>query len=273
MDINWTAVAAVATAFSAMATAIAAGFTASMAHRTRQAVDQTKDLISAAQTQAAAGKTQADAAKEQVVLAEAQVHAAEAAMVAMHTPVLAPSFLGGLAEERSLGKGAALSVTLQGGEILDLRFQSLDVSGHVQSRVRFDRRRPELVFICCLRNVGLGPAVVEEAQLLVTQRNRHLLTMQGLADNAPVINDRVLVSFRSREARKMRQHEYAVFVTALQVASSRVVLSLRYRSPASRELRSTTASYRLSSIGPDPFDFVGALLVESFGTAGIGHSA
>ena len=270
VDVNWTAVAAVATAFSALATATAAAFTASMAHRTRQAVDQTKDLISAAKTQATAGMTQAEEAKKQVVLAQAQVQATEAAMVAMHTPVLAPSFFGGLSKERSLG---ALSATLPGGEILDLRFSSLDVSGHVQSCVRSERRRHDLAFICCLRNVGLGPAVVEGAQLLIAQRKHNLFTMPGHADNAPIINDRVLVSFRLREARKMRLSEYEEFVAGLAGADSRISLSLRYRSPSSGELGSTTASYRCSIISSDPFDVVGALSVESFETAGTRPSA
>ncbi|HEY6277753.1 MAG TPA: hypothetical protein VIX86_15630 [Streptosporangiaceae bacterium] len=243
-----------------------------MAGKTKQAVAETRDLISAAQTQATALQTQAQAANKQVELAQAQVKATEAAMVAMHTPVLAPSFLGGLAEERSLG-GAALSATLRGGDVLDLRFASIDVTGHVQSFIRLERRRPELVFVCCLRNVGLGPAVVEQARLLITQGNRELLAIDGLADNAPVVNDRVLVTFRSRDGRKMRQSEFVAFVAALADAGSRAGLSLQYRSPSSRELRSTTVSYRVSADGSDPFNVVGALLVESFETAGMTNPA
>lgn len=273
MDVNWVAVGAVATAVSAAATAAAAAFTARMAGKTKKAVEQTGDLIDAAQTQAAAGKTQAEAAKKQVELAQAQVKATEAAMVAMHTPVLAPSFLGGLAEERSLGTNASPSVTLRGGEVVDLRSWSLDVTGHVQSRIRGVRRQPELVFVCCLRNVGLGPAEVEKAQLLISLRNRNLLTVQGLADNAPVINDRVLVSFRSRDGRKMRQSDFVTFVESLTSPGSTIILSLHYRSPSSRERRSTNVTYRFSAYKDDPFDLVGALLVESFETVATANPA
>jgi hypothetical protein len=273
MAINWVEVSAVATAFGALATASAAAFTANMARRTRQAVEQTKGLVLAAEDQAGAMKTQAEAAKDQVRFAEAQVRVTEAqvrvteaSMIAMSSPVLAPAFFGGLAEERSLGQGA-LSVTLRGGEILDLRFTAIDTPGYVQSRVRFEQRRPDLAFVFCLRNDGLGPALIETARLIVTPRNGSRLTVAGFADNTPATGKRVLVAFRSRDGLKMSRPEHINFVDSLPSASTRIELFVQYQALATKQLRSTNVKYRYKPYIPiNPFDLVGALVVESFRT-------
>jgi hypothetical protein len=272
MVVNWMAVAAVATAAGAAATAGAAAFTANMASKTRQAVQQTKELIGAANAQADASSRQADAAQRQVEYMAAQVQATERAMIAQHTPVLAPAFFGGLAEERSLGRNENASFTLTNGEIFDLRFSALDTPGHVQSRVRYERRRPDLSFIFCLRNVGVGPGVIEDAKMKVIQRNKDLLTVNGFVDDVPAVNRRVLATFRSRDGRKMSQSEHVALVHTLQGTSGRVELSLRYRSPSSMQRRLTTVTYRFRDIGPDPFDLVGALVVLSVNTFDVASS-
>jgi len=265
MAVNWIEVGSIATAISALATSAAAAFTANMARRTRQAVQQTKHLIDAANTQAHASTTQADAAQKQVALAEDQVRATQIAMVAMHTPVLAPAFLGGLAELRSLGSGG-LSVTLPGGEIVDLRFDSIDASGHVQSLIRRDRQRPELVFVFCLRNVGLGPAVVEDARLLISQKDQIVLDVKGLADDVPAVDKRVLISFRSAEVRRLAQARHVALVRALASPATQIIMSITYKSPSSKQRRLTIASYKYKITSSDPFDLVGTMLMGSFET-------
>jgi hypothetical protein len=267
MGINWTAFAALATGASAVATSLAAIFTARMAGKTKQSVEQTKELVTAARTQADASKTQADAAEVQVDLARDQVRVTEVAMLAMYTPVLAPSFFGGIEEERGLDPDG-IYVTLAGGEGMVFRFRSVDVSGHVQSRVRYDDRHPDVVFTFCFRNVGVGPAVIENARLLISGGRRNLLNTTGFADlNVPIVDRRVMVSFRSgAKGSKLSQGGHMALVEGIDKADCRITVSLNYRSPSSNERRATAVTYRYRSASSTPFDVLGAMLVESFET-------
>jgi hypothetical protein len=93
----------------------------------------------------------------------------------------------------------------------------------------------ELGLIVALRNVGLGPAVIENAELVV-ERGRARRPLLGLIiTSVPVVDEKFFVTFRMPANR--------TFLPALRDSQTKLTLTVRYHPPSAAEHQWTTVVY------------------------------
>ena len=256
---DWTAVAAAATAvaagftgFMAFRTKSLASETKKMAQQTRNMADQTKivadaatsalqqdqELLRITRQQAAAVMEQASAARQQVELMNDQVRVAQQSLLASSTPIMSPCDITERDElpppdyhsiERTIYGPDSLKVILPGNISMDI-----EKTAYPGRWAVVGPHGDELAVIVALRNVGLGPAILESADLAI-QRNASHLNLTGLATGVPAVGEKAYVTFRTRATGRA--------LTLMRHTDTKAALTVKYRSPAAAEPRWTTVTY------------------------------
>jgi hypothetical protein len=252
---DWMAVGAVMTGIGAAATAVAAGYTAWMAHRTNQLAVKTNDVANETKRVADAAldalaqdsqlleisNRQAESAVRQAGFAESQLELARRSLIAASTPLLAPCPIvessempppvepGSSSLRQSLLGEEGVSVVLPKSARLVIR--KTNYPGRWE---RLPSDSNELAVIVALRNVGLGPAVVESAEL-VMERRRFRRTLQGLTAGVPAVGERLYVTFR--------MPANSTYLAAMRDTQTGLTLTVRYRPPSATERHWTRVSY------------------------------
>lgn len=252
---DWLAVGAIMTGVGALATAVAAAFTAWMAHRTSEMASKTNDVAIETKRLADAANTalqqdtdllkvardQAGSAATQAQFAQSQLELARQSLIAASTPLLAPCPIvepsempppkepGYSSVQQSLLGEEGIPVVLPNSTKLVIR--KTDYPGRWEL-LRGDNA--ELGLIVALRNIGLGPAVIESAELML-ERGRVHRSLQGLTASVPAVGERFYVTFRMPASR--------TYLPAFRDGQTRLTLTVRYRPPSAAERRWTAVSY------------------------------
>jgi hypothetical protein len=189
-------------------------------------------------------RVQAASAAMQAQFAERQLELARRSLIAASTPLLIPCPIvdsdlmpptpipGYTSMERSLMGEEGVAVVLPNETKLVIK--KTDYPGRWE-RLPGDSDIAELGLIVAFRNVGLGPAVIDDADLAV-ERGRAHRPLRGLSTSSvPVVGEKFFVTFRIPANR--------TFLPALRNAHTKLRLTVRYHPPSAAEHRWTAVSY------------------------------